>query len=352
MSFSSKLLLTRRDLTRRDLLAAGGAAAATFALSGALKAAEAREYILATASTGGTFYPVGVGVATLSQLKLTPRTGIRLNAINSAGSGENVYLLQRNEAQFALMQSVFGYFASTGTGPFTKIGPQKNLRTISMMWQNVEHPVIRSSLVDTGTLSDIAALKGRPVSFGPPNTGANGSNTVMLNNFGFKDLAAEFKLVNLAYNATVDAIQNGQVDGAIIGGGVPVGAVTQLLAGMRDDITLLSITDDEIKAINGDRGIWSRYVIPAGTYPGQDEDYNTVGTPNLLTCRADVPDEDIYQIVKALYENLPFLNSVHGATKEMVLEKAVVGATLPIHPGAARYYQEQGVNVPANLIAD
>lgn len=338
-------------LTRRHLLAVGSAATAALAAPNVLRAATPKDYLLATASTGGTFYPIGVAVATLSQLKLTNTKGIRLNAINSAGSGENIYLLNRNEAQFALMQSVFGYFAATGTGPAEALGPQKDLRTISMMWKNVEHPVLRSSLVKTGTIADINELKGRTVSFGPPNTGANGSNRVMLENLGY-DLENDFKRVNLAYNATVDAMQNGQVDGAIIGGGVPVGSVTRLVASMQDDVTLLEFSDAEIEKMNGGRGIWSRYVIPAGTYPGMDEDFNTAGTPNLLTCRSDVPDEDVYEITKAIYENLAFLQSVHGATKEMALNKAIEGATLPIHAGAVRYYEEQGLTVPEHLRAD
>ncbi|EEX11940.1 immunogenic protein [Citreicella sp. SE45] len=147
-------------MARPGLLAAAGAGAATLALPGVLRAAEMKDYILATANTGGTFYPIGVAVATLTQLKLANQKGIRLNAINSAGSGENIYLLSRSEVQFALMQSVFGYFAATGTGPAASLGPQKDLRTISMMWRNVEHPVLRSSLAKSGTMADMDVLKG------------------------------------------------------------------------------------------------------------------------------------------------------------------------------------------------
>lgn len=347
MTRSSQFMQT----SRRAFIAGASATVAGLAAPAIARAKDAADYILATASTGGTFYPVGVAVATLTQVRLTPQTGIRLNAINSAGSGENVYMLKRNEAQFAIMQSVFGHFAKTGTGALEGLEPQRALRAVSMLWRNVEHPIVRNSLTETGTMADFQSVKGRAASLGRPNSGTIGSNTVMLTNLGY-DFDKDFDLASLSYNATVDAFMNNQIDGAIIGGGIPVGAVTRLMASAEDSVTLLSYTDEEIAAADGGLGIWTRYEIPAGTYPGQDTTHGTMATPNLLTCRRDVPDEHVYNIVKTMYENLPFLRSIHGATKEMDLSGAVAGSTLPIHPGALRYYQEAGLDVPASLIAD
>ncbi|MGB0965805.1 MAG: TAXI family TRAP transporter solute-binding subunit, partial [Litorivicinus sp.] len=76
-----------------------------------------------------------------------------------------------------------------------------------------------------------------------------------------------------------------------------------------------------------------------------------IAQPNFLGTHADVDAEDVYKITKTIYENLPFLNSIHPATKAMALEKAIAGLPAPLHPGAARYYQEQGLNIPARLIA-
>ena len=74
--------------------------------------------------------------------------------------------------------------------------------------------------------------------------------------------------------------------------------------------------------------------------------------PNFLGTHADVDEEHVYLITKTIYENLPFLNGIHPATKVMALEKAIDGLPAPLHPGAARYYQEQGLNIPARLIAN
>ena len=95
------------------------ALAATIALSGVAAHAqdEGGNYVLTTASTGGTYYPVGVALSTLVKVKLEPSQKIGMSAISSAGSGENIRLLRENEAQFGILQGLFGYYAATGTGP-------------------------------------------------------------------------------------------------------------------------------------------------------------------------------------------------------------------------------------------
>ena len=91
--------------------------AASIAMTGISAQAEDANYILATASTGGTYYPVGVALATLVKVKLEPSEGIGMSAISSAGSGENVRLIREGEAQFGILQGLYGYYAASGTGP-------------------------------------------------------------------------------------------------------------------------------------------------------------------------------------------------------------------------------------------
>ena len=93
-------------------------------------------------------------------------------------------------------------------------------------------------------------------------------------------------------------------------------------------------------------------MIPVETYPGQKKDINTIAQPNFLGVRADVDEDAVYQITKTIYENLPFLNAIHGATKAMAIEKAIAGLPMPLHPGAAKYYQEVGIEIPARLLAN
>jgi TRAP transporter TAXI family solute receptor len=328
------------------------ALAATIALSGVSAHAqdEGGSYVLTTASTGGTYYPVGVALATLVKVKLEPKQKIGMSAISSAGSGENVRLLRENEAQFGIIQGLFGYYAATGTGPIAEVGPQENLRSVSMLWQNVEHFIVSSDVATTGTLADMVALKGEAMAMGAQNSGTIGSNRTILSGFGV-DIDTDYELLFGGYGPSAEALQNGQVKGIGAPGGVPVGAISQLMASAGDSVTLLSLTEEEMKTADSDRGLWTPYTIPAGSYPGQDTDVQTVAQPNFLATNADLPEEHVYQLTKAIYENLPFLQAIHPATKVMSIESAIAGLPLPLHPGALRYYQEVGLDIPDRLIA-
>lgn len=315
-----------------------------------VESAEERNYLLATASTGGTYYPVGVALSTLVKVKLQPSQKIGMSAINSAGSGENIKLLRENEVQFAILQGLYGAYAWQGTGPIKNDGPQKNLRAVTMLWQNVEHFVVNKKFAKTGTASDMVAMKGETLSLGKKNSGTLGSNTVLLNNLG-ADVEKDYNLIYVGYGPSADAMQNGQAAGMSTPAGAPVSAVTKAKANMGDDIVVLDFTDEQMKQADGGMELWTRYVIPAETYPNQAKEINTIAQPNFLGCRADVDEDAVYQITKAIYENLPFLNAIHGATKVMAVEKAIAGLPMPLHPGAVKYYQEVGIQIPERLIA-
>lgn len=320
-----------------------------FLYAGTAQSAENRSYLLATASTGGTYYPVGVAIATLTKIKLQPKQKISMSAINSAGSGENIKLLRDNEVQFAILQGLYGYYARNGVGPLEKDGPQKDLRSVSMLWQNVEHFTVLADKVKTGTVSDMAGLKGERVALGKKNSGTIGSNKFLLKNLGI-DAESSYDLVYGGYGPTVDALQNGQIAGFGIPGGAPTGAITRVMAAMGDKIKILEFTDEQAKKADGGFDLYTRYVIKAGTYPGQDKDINTIAQPNFLAVRADLDEDAVYQITKTIYENLPFLNAIHKATKAMKLEKALDGLPMPLHPGAAKYFKEAGLDIPARLM--
>lgn len=328
------------------------AAAFAFSSVATVQAApEPRNYLLATASTGGTFYPVGVALSTVVKVKLQPTQKIGMSAINSAGSGENIKLLRDDEVQFAILQGLYGSYALNGTGPLAGEGPQKNLRSVTMLWQNVEHYAVLKKFAKTGTVADLVAMKGEAMSMGKKNSGTLGSNTVLLGNLGV-DIEKDYKLIHVGYGPTADALQNGQIAGFGIPAGVPASAVTKAKANLGDKMTILDFTDEQMKQADGGLDLWTRYVIPAGSYPGQTKDINTIAQPNFLSARADVDEDAVYQITKTIYENLPFLNAIHGATKAIKIEKAIAGLPMPLHPGAVKYYKEVGINIPARLIAD
>ena len=314
----------------------------------AAQAQDARSYILATATTGGTYYPVGVALATLTKVKLEPSEGIAMSAISSAGSGENVKLLRENQAQFGILQGLFGAWAADGSGMLEAEGPQPHLRSISMLWQNVEHFVVTKDMVKSGTIDDLKEFGGAGFSIGARNSGTEGSGRAILAGLGI-DPDATFEVAYMGYTPTAEALQNGTIKGANIPGGVPVSAVAQAFAAMSGDLVILNFTDEQVARANSEFEVWPPYEIPADTYPGQSEPVATIAQPNFLAVRDDVLEEDVYLITKTMYENLPFLQNIHAATKDMALEKAIAGLPLPLHPGAVRFYEEQGITIPDAL---
>lgn len=322
--------------------------AGTLSTSFLAQAQEERAYVLATASTGGTYYPVGVALATLAKVKLQPSHQLSMSAINSAGSGENIKLLRENEAQFAILQGLYGAWAWQGEGRLSSSGPQPQLRSVSMLWQNVEQFVVKSHLATSGTMADMRQLADKKFSIGKKNSGTEGSGRTILDNLGID--ADQFNLAYMGYGASADALQNGTIEGMNIPSGVPTSAITRAFAALGDQIQILNFTDEQMQQANGKYRLWTRYTIPANTYPGQTEAIQTVAQPNFLAVRDDVPEEDVYLLTKTMYENLPFLNGIHKATKAMALDKAIAGLPVPLHPGAVRYYREAGIDIPEHLL--
>ncbi|WP_419764430.1 MAG: TAXI family TRAP transporter solute-binding subunit [Arcobacter sp.] len=316
-------------------------------LSGANAASETK-YVIATASTGGTYYPVGVGIATIASIKLAKKHKTTFSAITSAGSNENVDMLAKGEVNFAILQGLFGSMAWQGKDKYEG-NAQKNLRSISMLWQNVEQFTIKNKYAKTGNIKDIKNLYGERFSIGGRSSGSRVSSETILSSLGID--FNKMDLQYLGYSPSSTALQDGKVQGMTTPSGPPTSAVTNAFASIgNDDIKVLDFNTDNLKAINDNYPVWTPFTIKAGTYPGQEKDINTIAQPNLLVVTKDTPEETVYLLTKTIYENLPFLNSVHKATLAMSLQKAIDGLPMPLHKGAAKYYREQGIKIPASLV--
>lgn len=336
-------------ITRRSAIAALGAAALTFGMAGSGQAQEEQNYLLATASTGGTYYPVGVAIATLIKVKLQAGKKIDLSAISSAGSTENVKLLREKQAQFAILQGLVAQFAADGEGPFQAEGPQKNLRGITPLWYNYEQYVVDKSLATTGRIGDMANLYGKKFSMG-----ARGSGLETMHKWIFPNLGIDyqkFDQVFQGYGPTAESLQNGSIQGGNFEAGLPTGSLTQAMAAAGDRLAFLEFNEADVAKANGKTSLLSLTTIPANTYPNQPKDVRTARLANYLAVNADVPDEDVYLITKTIFENLGFLNNIHAATKEIDIKEAVQASPFPLHPGAVKYYREAGLTVADKLIA-
>ncbi len=310
--------------------------------------AEGQNLIIATATTGGTYYPVGVAIGTLISIKLAKQHKITATAINSAGSGENVQMLKNKEAQLAILQALFGAQAYNGKGLYEG-NPIKDFRAITMLWQNVEHFALLNKYVKAGDIMDLKGLNEK-FSIGKRGSGTEGSGRTILAALGI-DVEKDFTMEFLAYTPSATAMIDGRIVGANLPAGPPVAAVTQLFAQLGEEkVSVLNISDEQLEQIRKTYPIWVRYVVSAGTYPGQSKDINVIAQPNFLACQPDLPEDVVYLITKTIYENLPFLHNIHKATKAMKLEKAIGGLPVPLHPGAAKYYREQGIEIPEHLL--
>ena len=129
-------------------------------------------------------------------------------------------------------------------------------------------------------------------------------------------------------------------------------AITRAHALLGDQLTILSVNQEELNAINSEYMIWDFYDLPAKTYPSQNETIRTAGSANVLIAREDVPDSVVYALTKLIWENLAVLREIHGATRSMVFEQALRGVTIPLHDGARRFYQEKGLDIPVASLND
>jgi len=319
-------------------------------LTGAHAAKKEQKYVIATASTGGTYYPVGVGIATIASLKLAKKQKMTFSAITSAGSGENVDMLEKGEVDFAILQGLFGSMAWQGKAKYEG-KPKKNLRSVSMLWQNVEQFTVKSDVAKTGNIMDLKNLYGERFSIGGRSSGSRVSAETILSALGI-----DFSKMNvqyLGYTPSSTALQDGKVKGMNTPSGPPTSAVTNVFASMgAKNIKVLDFSADDLKTIQKSYPVWTPFTIKAGTYPGQTTDIKTIAQPNLLVVTKDTPERTVYLLTKTVYENLPFLNTVHKATKAMSIQKAIAGLPMPLHPGAAKYYKEQGIKIPARLMAN
>lgn len=297
---------------------------------------------VATASTGGTYYPIGVGMANIWSTHLKGER-IQASGQSSAGSIENVDLLKKGEAQLAILQGLIATDAYNGEGVFEN-KPYKDLRTISMLWPNVEHFVLTNDEIETGTISDI---KGNRFSVGPQASGAEQSTLVMMEGLQLtkKDITPEY----LGYDDTISAMRDGRLDGGSLPAGIPASAITDMYAS-GVPASVLEVTDEQLAAINKISHSWYRFVIPKGTYPKVNKDIQTIAQPNILSVSSELDEKTVYLLTKTLYENLEEMHGVHSAAKNIQLETALDGISVPLHIGAYKYFKEAGIEIPDKLV--
>ncbi|MCX5861376.1 MAG: TAXI family TRAP transporter solute-binding subunit [Deltaproteobacteria bacterium] len=300
--------------------------------------------LMATGMPGGTYYHVGLGMASLWTTKLRGM-GIRVSAAISEGSRENIEAIRIADADIVVAEDFFCSMAYTGTSVY-KGQPLTELRAITSLWPETVNLLIRSEKLKTGTLQD---LEGLTLATGLHDSGNKYTTELLIDSE--KSLRHTVRLRSMSNAAAVEALRNGTVQAVDLTGGTPVPVISSLFHEGKPYLAFLEITDSQMEAVRAEG--WTnvfRSVIPPGTYFGQDKAVNSVGQMNVLATTAALDPDVVYALTKTLYENLDYMARVHPACRSIVLDKAFEGITVPLHLGAIRYYRERQIRVPESLI--
>ncbi len=307
-------------------VAIGGAA-----LTLAAAPVKAQDFInILTGGTSGVYYPLGVALSTIFGEALP---GAKVQVQSTKASVENLNLIQqgKGEVAFALGNSVKnGWEGNTELGFPGKLD---KLRAIAAIYPNYVQIVASQ---DSG-IKTLADLKGKSVSVGAPKSGTELNARAILGAAGitYDDLGrAEY----LPFGESVELMKNRQLDATLQSAGLGVASIRDLATSI--PIRMVEVPEAVIEKIGAP---YQSGVIPAGTYEGQTEDVNTAAITNILVTSADLDDETVYQMTKAMFENLDALVAAHAAAKKISIDTATKGLPIPLHPGAERYYKEKGI---------
>ncbi|MGI9488524.1 MAG: TAXI family TRAP transporter solute-binding subunit [Geminicoccaceae bacterium] len=310
------------------------------------QSADRQLFNLGTATTDGVSHPVGVTIAALIKLKLLPQANIDIDARNTQGSRSNATRLRNFDLDFAILTNLDAYYASRGTEPFAEEGVDPNLRLLTNLWTSAYHFVVRSEYAPTGTFVDFLKLRGKRIALGEDGSSVQDHSRALFAALDV-DIDEAFQLKKLSSRAAEKAFLDGELDGFVLideRQGADIGA---FLDEAGDLAKTLPLNDSLIDTIR-DEGApaWVRIAIPANALPGQPQEHVTIGMHNLLATSERVDKDAVYQITKTIFDNLPFLQEMHSATIGVNLETALEQLLLPVHAGAASYYEEVGVVVP------
>lgn len=316
------------SLHRRAL---AGIAALTLAATP--MAARAQDFInVLTGGTSGVYYPLGVALSKIYGEKIP---NVRPTVQATKASVENLQLLQqgKGEIAFTLGDSLAAAWKGEEEAGFKS--PLKKLRGVTAIYPNYVQIVASK---DSG-IKTLADLKGKRLSVGAPKSGTELNARAILAAAGmsYKDLA---KVEYLPFAESVELMKNRQLDATLQSAGLGV-------ASLRDLATSVEITVVEVPAATVDKAgaPFVKATIPANTYTGQTAAVPAAAVVNYLVTHEGMKEDTVYQMTKAIFENLPDLAAAHAAARSIKLENALEGMPVPLHPGAARYFKEKGLKV-------
>ncbi|MBV8776872.1 MAG: TAXI family TRAP transporter solute-binding subunit [Alphaproteobacteria bacterium] len=322
-------------------LAAGGDAAAQ---------SETRFFRIGTASTGGSFFEIGGLVASAISSPVDGSSGCGpgggcgvpgLVAVAQAtqGSMENLRLVNDGQLESGFAQADLAEMAYQGNGAFAEQTPMPRLRAIGSLFPEAIHVVVRSE----SPIRTVADLSGKVVAVGEAGSGTAANAKMLLAAAGFGD--ADVTRRNLRPAQAAEEMKAGSVDALIVAGSYPVPAIQQLAATMA--IRLVPVDGAVAAKLEAEVPAYNDAAIPAGTYRNVDTDTRSVGFSALWLVNADADPDLIHEITRAVWSDgaVRLFAGLGPIGRQIGLSSALDGVSLPLHPGAERFYRERGMSV-------
>ena len=306
------------------------AAAAAAAGSGATSG---EEVVLGTGGTTGTYYAVGGVMATV----LNPlMQNSHLTVTSTGASKANIQLIDDGDADMAIVQNDVMSYAHEGTDLFADEGAYEKFAPVCGLYDETVQIITCSDDVKT-----VADLKGKTVSVGDAGSGVEFNARQILDAYGltFDDI----KVVNASFGDSADSLKDEKIDAAFIVAGAPTTAVVDLST--TKAVHLVELDDEHIKTLQDKYSFYTATTIPGGTYTGVDADAKTVSVRATLIASTNLSEDVVYEMLKTMFDNKDALAQGHAKFELLNIDDATKGITIPFHPGAKKYYEEQGITV-------
>ena len=289
---------------------------------------------IGTGGVTGVYYPTGGAICRLVN-KMRKETGIRCSAESTGGSIYNINTLRAGELEFGVAQSDWQYHAYRGTSKFEENGAFEGLRAVFSVHPE---PVTIIARDDSG-ISNITDLKGKRVNIGNVGSGTRGTWEVIEEAMGWE--RSDLKLASELKSAeTGQAVCDNKIDAYFWLVGHPSALTQESLATCPTH--LVHAVAPEIDKLVAERPYYRTATVPAGMYNNQ-EDVKTFGVGATFVSSTDVPDEVVYTVVKAVFDNFDQFKKLHPAFGNLnEMEMITDSLSAPLHPGAQKYYQERG----------
>ncbi len=300
------------------------------------QAEDQRFVTIGTGGVTGVYYATGGSICRLMN-KNRKEHGIRCSVESTGGSVYNLNMIALGELDMGVCQSDWQYHAYHGTSKFKDAGPNKDLRAVFSVHPEPFTVVARA---DSG-IKEFKDLKGKRVNIGNPGSGQRGTMEVVMKAYGWTK--ADFKLASELKSAEHSkALCDNKIDAFVFTIGHPSGNIKEATTSCNS--ILINVTGPEIDKLVAENAYYRKATIPGGMYRGTDTDTITFGVGATFVSSAKVPEDVIYNVVKAVFDNFDQFKKLHPAFKVLKKEEMIKdGLSAPLHKGAIKYYKEAGL---------